>query len=1647
MCRVARNCQRVYSAALSNESALQRSLVVSLLLASACAPDPGRVELTFTWRSDQPKPAEQFWYHVAIEERPDSASSGRTIATGTARLDSPAIEIGDVRNGDDRVVVVEVRDGPTRSGTRVTHRGLSSPFSLSAGVVVQAAVELELSAVPTFTASAAISVLSANAYGFVRRPDVRLRVRGDGPSTIVIANGIGFELGRTEHTLGRATQVDVDHDIDAQLCERPPCPDGPRVIYAKLIDAYGYESAVTSTTVNLDTRPPAIAGGRGEVRPASARADGFVSVALTATERLAAAELGPVDGVAFVRTFPPDKRPSTNFAFVSAQTATALQTGDHMIVATLTDLAGNVATELGVGGFAVDKTPPQVLVFGVAPERVTDTVGSVITAIIAFSEPPDKLEVSMGGRPMPCTDITQPTITCRYSVAGDETGRAETPIAVLIEASDAAGNTVRAERTVVFDFRPPGRLGFSLTPELAGAGTTAIINVLVDEPLRQPPTLDWTTDDPGFVYSATASTQLSHVFILRVANTDDERSYDLEGFELVDLTGNTSYFAEPHRFIRDSRAPSIGNLTVIAAGAPSTQPATIRLGARLDVAFDVTDGFLPSVSAVVLNTGLMCSMTRVSASTHRCECTLVAAPQHARFGEEVGTTLRIRAEDPSGNIDETTAPVVFDYAPPEIVAASIEVTLEPPANSRLSAVTRATVGATVGLRFTASELLAARPFVRTGLPERLEFTQTASAATFFAFGHVVEPLTPERLFDLQVALQDRAGNVSTTTLAAAFVVDTSPPAAAAVDSPDAVRFMRAPWGTAAAPGRAAFEITGQTGAAESGALIIVSSGPGAEIGRGRASTTGGFGPLVLATQDTSDVLVTVVDDASNESAAVRVRDGRWLANLAGYRPADPTSNPHAAVVAPEAAASIVSVETSPTSSGAASLWSPDGDVLTVTTKPIWRQIVASATPPPRWFSTGSTAMAFDSARGRVVLYSDPEQGTWEWDGRSWHLVAPRGTGPSVLFGAQIVYDPRREVVVAFGGAGGTDPFVFEWDGTRWTLGAAVPAALREQPERIAAVWDPIGARVLAFKFVDPVAEVYEFDGSAFRQLPTPATGPGARDDAQVAFHRESGRFIAFGGLVGYDYNNGSPTGTDLDETWAFDGTAWTRLSPAQAPSPRSAVAFVQAPQGGLLLHGGRDIATDLPRSDVWHFDGGQWSPAVAGPPPRYWPAFAYDSVHDEVVVFGGGDFEFSRLIGGELGDTWVYDGARWVERTPNPEKPARRSSQRIARNEDTGELVMHGGSAVGPGTLLGDTWTWNTNRWVATATTGPPAMSFHVMAWDPANRRVMLVERTARRTWELDGAQWNLVDDSTTGPRSIFSGSATDLARGEVVLFGGSGLHNRTDIWNGAAWTQPVPAQSPPPRQNHAMVYDPVRDRTVIFGGGACHTSWLSDTWEWDGATWTEVVTSTSPGQRCFHRAAFDPVIGEMVVFGGRRTAALLFNDVWTFDGTRWRKQETAGEAPPPTTWHELAYDPHNSGILVHRYANEFVMQSVVGQQASLRIDFDWADANVDLTNILSIAANARLGGRGFTSAGAASNGATLEIWDAWNGRWSPIASNDSVAPVEVSGFAVPPERFVRNGRVISLRAHTSGGIAQRSGAAELTADFASISVDYRLDQ
>src|SRR5712691_12531974 len=96
------------------------------------------------------------------------------------------------------------------------------------------------------------------------------------------------------------------------------------------------------------------------------------------------------------------------------------------------------------------------------------------------------------------------------------------------------------------------------------------------------------------------------------------------------------------------------------------------------------------------------------------------------------------------------------------------------------------------------------------------------------------------------------------------------------------------------------------------------------------------------------------------------------------------------------------------------------------------------------------------------------------------------------------------------------------------------------------------------------------------------------------------------------------------------------------------------------------------------------------------------------------------------------------------------------------------------------------------------------------------------------------------GVRMVF-----DESTGLTVLFGGETLTDagtvqtyhpsETWVWTGDRWMQRYPANSPPGRSSHVMVYDSNRARILIFGGRTGTTTYTSDTWVYDDRDWTQI--------------------------------------------------------------------------------------------------------------------------------------------------------------------------------------------------------------------
>lgn len=196
-------------------------------------------------------------------------------------------------------------------------------------------------------------------------------------------------------------------------------------------------------------------------------------------------------------------------------------------------------------------------------------------------------------------------------------------------------------------------------------------------------------------------------------------------------------------------------------------------------------------------------------------------------------------------------------------------------------------------------------------------------------------------------------------------------------------------------------------------------------------------------------------------------------------------------------------------------------------------------------------------------------------------------------------------------------------------------------------------------------------------------------------------------------------------------------------------------------------------------------------------------------------------------------------------------------------------------------------------------------------------------TWTWDGRRWTL--KSISGPPRRAAGSmAHDPIRGRTILFGGGErppeggstvYFGDTWAWDGRRWHN-LKVDGPFARAGHAMAYDAARGVVVLFGGSYFLPDhgyvYDPDTWKWDGSSWLN-VPAEGPSVRSFASVAYDPAREVTVLFGGYYLNGQDYfshGDTWEWDGSSWSQVDVEG--PSSRYGAGMAYDPSRHGVILY---------------------------------------------------------------------------------------------------------------------------------------
>ncbi|MBI5543754.1 MAG: hypothetical protein HY901_07710, partial [Deltaproteobacteria bacterium] len=661
------------------------------------------------------------------------------------------------------------------------------------------------------------------------------------------------------------------------------------------------------------------------------------------------------------------------------------------------------------------------------------------------------------------------------------------------------------------------------------------------------------------------------------------------------------------------------------------------------------------------------------------------------------------------------------------------------------------------------------------------------------------------------------------------------------------------------------------------------------LGSATAAADGSF-RLDLAQIDRARLFLLATDRAGNRSPVVNVKDVVWTATLAGKVPGSEFENPHDYELRPRFERRHQQPESQVAVADAQSLVALDGQAMAA----------AETGRAGSWLSRSwsksfsrrdGLALAYDEARRRVLLFGggDGNADTWEWDGSSWSERTPKDPekdgNPSPRKGHAMAYDAARGRVVLFGGEykGSVLQDLWEWDGASWAL----------------------------------------------RTLEGPA--PSARARHALAYDRERERVLLFGGEV----PDGSWDKTFLDDLWEWDGARWHLLGAGGGPPARSEHGMVFDPERKrLLLFGGRvkdSVGDNTVHQDTWEWDGAAWSKILVETKPEARRGHAMVFVpRVGVVVFGGSSG--NRFFH----DSWVFAGATWSAKA-SATSPLERAQAGMAFDASRNWLVLCGGLSA---QNLDDTWEWDGTSWEAQGTAAtPPPRRWHSLAYDPRRGRTVLFGGESRDgekavflndTWEWNGMRWHKLTPAAgepcPSPRRA-AALAYDAARGQMVLFGGTDdarLWADTWQWDGERWkvrTPPAPQVSPSPRFGHVMVFDPYLQE-VLLNGGSDHAGYtaLADSWLFNGESWRQARAAGAPQARCFHALAYDQARRRAVLFGGQTFRALSSEpfgrpsadgETYEWDSQGWVLRVPEGSVGPlPLTGHAMAYGARGDVLL-----------------------------------------------------------------------------------------------------------------------------------------
>ena len=559
-----------------------------------------------------------------------------------------------------------------------------------------------------------------------------------------------------------------------------------------------------------------------------------------------------------------------------------------------------------------------------------------------------------------------------------------------------------------------------------------------------------------------------------------------------------------------------------------------------------------------------------------------------------------------------------------------------------------------------------------------------------------------------------------------------------------------------------------------------------------------------------------------------------------------------------------------------------------------------------------------------------------------------------------IYDGRRDQLLVAGGilpSGGATSDVW-----RLPLGgpgtwAPLAAAGTAPPPRLdgIAFYDSLRDRILVFSGLGgdtslAVIHALSLSGTpTWQSIPVAGTAPASRQGAAAIYDPVRDRLVMFGGAR---YDPAPPYDTWFSEVWALSlsgAMTWTNLTPAvSGPMPRfNATALYDPDNDRMVIYGGAGAAPNYVLGDLWQLSlsgAPAWTPiSPSGTPPtaRSTPAFLYDPIGRRALLCGG------QTSGYPVSDLWslsLSGAPAWVQLAPGGGPPPDRTEPRMTYDWARTRVLLFGG---GSGAARADLWALGLDpspAWslLQATDTQIPARYATTPFFDPARHCVMTfggvytyqfnydyyypAHDDAASLGSADLPLWNVVSPEGAGPAARWNHTTMlDPVGDRMIVYGGRNYGgpaftgvSSLDLASGV-WSQPaVGGVVPLDRFGHSAIYDPLRNRMLVYGGLVSTpdtvTSDVLSLSLGDPMMWTVLATSgPRPPARFFHSAIYDPDHDRMIVYGGRNASAGL-GDAWALslaDPPTWTPLAPSGGGPGVRYYHSACFDSNRRRMLL----------------------------------------------------------------------------------------------------------------------------------------